>query len=113
MSDKVKVETQTTKSTFNSSGGFETGVRDFLKKFPDNSAGTIIIRNVKKMWYKTGDDIIINNLPEKAECISYHSPVCPDCRTHLDKKTVKCLCFGCGLIINVTKKGDRYRTTVA
>ena len=113
MSDKVEVETQTTKSTFNSSGGFETGVRDFLKKFPDNSAGTIMIRNVKKMWYKTGDDIIVNKVPEKAECTSYNFPVCPDCGAVLDRENVKCLCFKCGLIIDITKKGERFHSTVA
>jgi len=112
MSERVKVETHTSESTFRSSGGFETAVKVFLVKFPDNSAGTVTIRKDTRTWYKSGDDVVINKRPEDAGYLTFNFPVCPDCGSYLDKDSEKCLCPVCGLTINITKKGNRYSTTV-
>lgn len=113
MSEKVKVETCTSVSEFISSGGFETAVNDFLIKFPDNSAGTVIIRNDTRTWFKSGEEIIIGKRPEKdTEKLSFDVPVCPDCGSYLDKTVIKTICPVCGSIVNIKKSKARYFTTI-
>jgi len=113
MSEKVKVETHTCVSTFTSSGGFETAVEDFLAKFPDNSAGTVTIRNDTRAWFKSGDRIVIGKKSkEDTGMLSFNDPVCPDCGAYLDKTAVKTICVVCGTIVNISKKGSGYFTTI-
>lgn len=113
MSETVKVETHTSVSEFRSSGGFETAVEDFLTKFPDNSTGTVTIRNDKRMWFKSGDRIIIGQKSKKGTgVLSSDIPVCPDCGAYLDKTATKTLCVVCGTIVKITKKGTRYFTEI-
>lgn len=59
MSETVIVETHTAASTFISSGGYETAVKEFLAKHPDNSTGTVTIRKEQKIWFKSEDEITI------------------------------------------------------
>ena len=113
MSEKVKVETHTSVSEFTSSGGFETAIEDFLTKFPDNSAGTVTIRNDKRMWFKSGDQIVIGKKPRKdTGMLSFENPVCPDCGAYLDRTATKTICVVCGSIVNISKKGSGYFTTI-
>ncbi|MCK4666842.1 hypothetical protein KAU33_08835 [Candidatus Dependentiae bacterium] len=113
MSEKVKVETHTSVSEFTSSGGFETAIKDFLTKFPDNSAGTVTIRNDKRMWFKSGDQIIIGKKTRKdTGILSFGYPECPECGAGLDKTAMKTICVACGSIVNISKKGSGYFTTI-
>lgn len=113
MSEKVKVETHTSISEFSSSGGFKTAVEDFLAKFSDNSTGTVTIRNDTRVWFKSGEEIIIGKKPKKdTGMLSFGNPVCPDCGAYLDKSATKVICTVCGTIVNIQNKNGRYFTTI-
>lgn len=115
MSELVNVETDTTISTFRSSGGYETAVRDFLKNHPDNSTGNVTIRREKRMWYKYGDEIIVKAMEtekKNAGLLSNGYPVCPDCGLNLDRTAIRCTCQVCGKLVTIEKRGEQFFTTI-
>ncbi|MCK5013945.1 MAG: hypothetical protein KAS66_09005 [Candidatus Omnitrophica bacterium] len=114
MSEIVEIETDTTKLKFTSSGGFETAVRDFLAKRPDNSTGTVNIRGDKRMWFKSGDEIIIGKPTKSNGMLSEGTPVCPDCGAYLDRTAKEDLCKVCASLVRITKikKGNQYFTEI-
>lgn len=112
MSEKVTIETHTTKSEFRSTGGYESAVKDFLVKHPDNSTGTVTIRKDKRVWFKSGDEIVIGKSTKETGTLSYEYPVCPVCEAGLDKTATRTLCVSCASMVKITKRGNQYITEV-
>ena len=112
MSEKVQIETHTNKSEFRSTGGYESAVRDFLEKHPENSTGTVSIRGDKRVWFKSGDEIVIGKSTKETGFLSYGNPVCPECEAFLDKTGTQTLCVSCASVVKITKKGNQYITEI-
>ena len=112
MSEKVQIETQTNKSEFRSTGGYESAVRDFLEKHPDNSTGTVNIRNDKRVWFKSGDEIVIGKSTKETGFLSYENPVCPACEAYLDKTATQTPCLSCASMVKITKRGNQFITKI-
>ena len=112
MSEKVQIETHTSKSEFSSTGGYESAVRDFLEKHPDNSTGSVTIRNDKRVWFKSGDEIVIGKSTKETGMLSYGNPVCPNCEAYLDKTGTQILCVSCDSVVGITKKGNQFITKI-
>ena len=112
MSETVQVETHTTKNEFRSTGGYESAVRDFLAKHPDNSTGSVTIRGDKRVWFKSGDEIIVGKSTKETGFLSYGNPVCPNCEAYLDRTATEDLCVSCESTVKITKKGNQYLTRI-